>query len=181
MKQDHRIYITGASCAGVTTLGSALGRHFDLRHIDVDDFYWLPTQPPYTTKRAPEQRVGLIREEMGEGGWVLTGSFDGWGDALIADVDLIVFVATPTPVRMERLMAREKERYGDRILPGGDMQEIHVAFRQWASQYDDPGFSGRSRARHEAWLSQQHAPVIRLDGTLAREELTARVIAALSG
>lgn len=34
-----RIYITGASCAGVTTLGQALAPLLDAIQIDVDDFY----------------------------------------------------------------------------------------------------------------------------------------------
>lgn len=38
-----RIYITGASCAGVTTLGRTLASLLSLRHLDVDDFYWLPS------------------------------------------------------------------------------------------------------------------------------------------
>jgi hypothetical protein len=39
-----------------------------------------------------------------------------------------------------------------------DRHDIHVAFRQWASRYDDPEFSGRNRARHESWLSSQLSP-----------------------
>ena len=46
-----RIYITGASCAGVTTLGSALARALDAVHVDVDDYYWLPSDPPFSRKR----------------------------------------------------------------------------------------------------------------------------------
>jgi hypothetical protein len=83
-------------------------------------------------------------------------------------------------IRMERLLAREKERYGDRIMPGGDMHEIHVAFHQWASRYDDPTFSGRNRARHEAWLSGQMIPVIRLDGTHEVDNLAMTVTEALT-
>lgn len=103
----------------------------------------------------------------------------GWGDALMAAVDLIVFVVTPTPVRLERLAAREKQRFGDRIAPGGDMHQIHVAFREWASQYDDPGFSGRNRAWHERWLSEQTAQVLRIDGTREAQKMAADVIQAL--
>lgn len=99
---------------------------------------------------------------------------------LIASVDLIVFVVTPTPVRLERLARREKERFGDRIAPGGDMHGIHVAFREWASQYDDPNFSGRNRAWHEAWLSEQTASVLRIDGMNSAEKMVAGVIHALS-
>ncbi|WP_139214553.1 P-loop NTPase family protein [Pseudomonas graminis] len=62
----------------------------------------------------------------------------GWREALITHVDLIVFAVTPTPFRLARLAAGERERVGDRITPRGDMHEMHVAFRKWASQYDDP-------------------------------------------
>ncbi|WP_421556597.1 adenylate kinase [Pseudomonas kitaguniensis] len=175
-----RIYITGASCAGVTTLGRTLASLLSLRHLDVDDFYWLPSNPPFTTKRPPDERVALIQQNFGDDGWVLTGSCMGWGDALISNVDLIVFVVTPTLVRLERLAAREKQRFGDRIAPGGDMHEIHVAFREWASQYDDPTFSGRNRAWHERWMSTQTVPTARVDGLSSAEKMAADVIQALS-
>ncbi|MDD1017319.1 adenylate kinase [Pseudomonas rubra] len=175
-----RIYITGASCAGVTTLGQNLATELDARQVDVDDFFWMPTNPPFTTKRPVSERVPLIQQALGDQEWVLSGSCIGWGDELIAHADLIVFVATATPVRLERLAAREKARFGDRIAPGGDMHEIHVAFREWASQYDDPNFSGRNRGWHEAWISAQTAPVLRIDGTSRPETIVADVLDALS-
>lgn len=102
-----RIYITGASCAGVTTLGQHLALLLGIRQVDVDDFFWMPTNPPFTTKRAVSERVSLMQQELGDDDWVLTGSCIDWGDALIAHADLIVFVVTPTSVRLERLAARE--------------------------------------------------------------------------
>lgn len=175
-----RIYITGASCAGVTTLGRNLATQLDIRQVDVDHFYWIPTDPPFTTKRPPRDRVSLMQQALGSGDWVLSGSCMGWGDALIGDADLIVFVVTPTTVRLERLAARENAQFGDRIAPGGDMHEIHVAFREWASQYDDPNFPERNRARHEAWLSRQTVPIIRVDGMSSAEQMAADVIRAAS-
>lgn len=176
---EHRIYVTGAAGSGVTTLGRALSAAFGPVHIDCDDYYWMPTDPPYTTKRPAAERVPLIRSALGEGGWVLTGSFDGWGDPLIDRVGLIVFVSTPQPVRLARLAAREKERFGDRILPGGDMYGIHRSFMDWAAGYELPGFNGRNRARHEAWLSRQVAPVLRLDGEIPPAELVDAVSVVL--
>ena len=175
-----RIYITGASCAGVTTLGQHLETRLGVRQIDVDDYYWIPTNPPFTTKRPPSDRVSLMQQALGDDGWVLTGSCMNWGDALIADAELIVFVVTPTPVRLERLAAREKARFGDRIAPGGDMHQIHVAFREWASQYDDPNFSGRNQAWHETWLSRQTAPVLRVDGMNSTAQLATEIAQAVS-
>lgn len=179
MKQGCRVYITGASCAGVTTLGRTLACLLGIKYLDIDDFFWLPTDLPYTIIRPPEERINLIAQELTGARWILSGSLDHWGEVLLTEADMIVFVVTPTPVRMERLAAREKARYGDRILPGGDMYETHLSFRQWASQYDVNGFSGRNRARHEAWLLQQTIPVIRLDGTKACEDLAAQIIPAL--
>lgn len=173
-----RIYLTGASCAGVTTLGRGLATHLSVPHLDVDDYFWMPTDPPFTTKRPPDDRVRLIAAAMGSGGWVLSGSLDGWGDALADAATLIVFVVTPTPIRMQRLHTRERERFGARVEPGGDMHAIHVAFRDWASQYDVPDFARRSRARHEAWLERRQTPVVRVDGTKAVAELVGEVLGA---
>ena len=175
-----RLHITGASCSGVTTLGRALADKLGVQQVDVDGFYWMPTDPPFTTKRPPEERVRLIRQELPEKGWLLTGSLMGWGDALIKNVSMIVFVDTPTSIRMTRLKNRETERYGDRIKSGGDMFEIHTAFHQWALQYDDPTFSGRNRAKHETWLTVQEAPILCLDGTSTVSHLVSLVIQALS-
>lgn len=165
MHSTAKIYLTGASCSGVSSLGAALAEHLGLPQLDVDAFYWMPTNPPFTTKRPPEDRVRLISQcQSQSAGWILTGSFIGWGDALIRDADLIVFLQTPTAIRLERLDKREAQRHGSRILPGGDMHEAHKAFRDWASRYDDPSFSGRNHAQHERWLSAQRAPVLRLQG-----------------
>lgn len=123
----------------------------------------------------------LIQQALGENDWVLTGSCTGWGNALLTGVELIVHVVTPTPVRLERLAAREKSRFGDRIAPGGDMHELHVAFKKWASQYDDPDFAGRNRAWHEQWLSRQPSPVMQVDGTSSVKQITSEVTLALLG
>ena len=143
-------------------------------------FFWMPTNHPFTTKRPASERVSLIQQEFGDKDWVLIGSYMDWGYELITHVDLIVFVVTATTVRLNRLAAREKKRFENRIAPGGDMHEIHVAFRGWASQCDNPNFSGRNRAWHEAWISEQTAPVLQIHGVNCAEKMAADVIDALS-
>ncbi|NWJ25873.1 adenylate kinase [Rhizobium sp. RM] len=171
-----RIHITGASCCGVSTLGAALSQRFSVPQLDVDDFYWMPTDPPFTTKRPPQDRVRQMQEQQAAlAGWILTGSCMVWGDALMDNIDLIIFLHTPTPTRLQRLDARESERHGTRILPGGDMHETHQAFRDWASRYDDPSFTGRNLAQHERWLSKQTKPTLRLQGEEPTEDLVHKV------
>ena len=56
------IHIFGASGSGTTTLGRYLAQRLGGVHLDSDDFFWLPTDPPYTQKRPIEMRVPLMRE-----------------------------------------------------------------------------------------------------------------------
>ncbi|MNO02156.1 hypothetical protein D3C81_2224770 [compost metagenome] len=60
------------------------------------------------------------------------------------------------------------------------MHEIHVAFRAWAAQYDDPTFNGRNRAWHEAWLAQQAVPVVKVDGASSTKTIAEQVIAGVA-
>jgi len=167
MSSQPRIHITGASGAGTSTLGHHLARALDVQHLDTDDFYWLPTQIPFTQKRPPADRVRLMKTAQGKHGWVLSGSLMGWGEPAIKSVDLVVYLSLPQDVRMARLKARERRLYSDRIGPGGDMHASHQAFMAWARRYEDPEFEGRSRARHQAWLETLQNPVLPLDSNRA--------------
>ena len=103
-----------------------------------------------------------------------------WGNSLIRAVDFIVFIYTPTVIRLQRLDQRVAARYGDRILPDGDMHAAHLAFRDWASLYEDPTCPGRNLAKHDHWLSEQSVPVLRLDGMKATRRLVQFVEEKLS-
>jgi len=174
-----KIHILGAACSGVTTLGASLAERLAIPLVDIDDYFWLPAEIPFSLKRPVAERISLIEEAKGPAGWILSGSLDGWGDDLVEDADLVIFLTTPTPVRLARLKRREAARFGERIAPGGDMETIHRGFMDWAAQYDTPGFMGRSRTRHEVWLEDQRAPVLRLSGTRPVDELTGVVLDSL--
>ena len=93
---------------------------------------------------------------------------------------LVVFVLTPTELRLKRLLARERERYGiEALTPGGIMYKTHVTFMNWAAGYDQGGHDGRSRSRHEAWLARLPCPVLRVDGSNAVDILVRQVAGAL--
>lgn len=175
---DRRLYILGASGSGVSTLGRRLGEALGLETFDVDDYYWLPTDPPFQHKRPIEDRLALLHVDLVGPGWVLSGSLDGWGDAVADKATHVVFLDTDTATRLARLRAREAARFGARIAPGGDMEIHHEAFVAWAAAYDQGTQSGRNRPRHEAWLARRVAPVIRLDGARPVDTLVAEVLAA---
>lgn len=175
-----RIHITGASGAGTTTLGAAVGQAVDVTHVDTDNFYWQPTEPPFTIARPMPERLERLEAVLAQSErWVLSGSLMGWGDSLSPAFDLVVFLYLTPEVRLERTLARERKRYGPRIQPGGDMHEQHLAFMDWSRGYDTPGWRGRNLALHEAWLTGLSCPVLRIDGSPTPAESLARVLAVL--
>jgi adenylate kinase family enzyme len=177
----RRVHIFGASGSGTTTLALALAAAHGHRHLDTDDFYWLPSNPPFRDVRPVEERLVLLRRALVEGpAWVISGSLCGWGDPLIPEFDLVVFLAVATEVRMARLRAREVERYGrEAIAPGGALHGSHTEFLDWAARYDAGGLDMRSRALHEVWLAALPGATLRLEGDRPVAEQLARAEAAV--
>ncbi|MHB8381712.1 MAG: P-loop NTPase family protein [Candidatus Binataceae bacterium] len=175
-----RIHVTGASGAGVTSLGRALADALALPHHDSDDYLWLPTAPPYREMRAAPDRLRLMREVfLDRADWVLSGSLAGWGDPLISLFDLVFYLYAPTAVRVQRLRIREAKHFGtDAVAVGGWRHQETEKFIEWASHYDDGGAS-RNLALHQAWLAALPCRVLRLDGTRPLPELVKEVCLAI--
>lgn len=174
------VHIFGASGSGTSTLGRVLSEQAGFRWMDSDDYFWLPTEPRYTTVRAAEERVKLMLADLDAAEQaVISGSLMDWGNELIPRFTLAVRLVTPTEVRIERIKQREYERFGDRVLPGGDMYEQHLAFYQWAEAYDDGPLGKRSRRSHDEWQKRLACPLIVLSGEDAPEENVKRILEAL--
>src|SRR5262245_13419262 len=113
MMKNRRIHLTGASGSGVTTVGRALASALAVPHHDTDDYYWRPTIPPYQEKRPLADRIHLMNELfLPRADWVLSGSLDSWSDSIAPHFDLVVFVWTPTEIRLARLREREARHFG---------------------------------------------------------------------
>lgn len=172
-----RIHVMGASGSGTTSLGIALAQKLGIAHLDSDEFYWMPTDPPYTTPREITARIAMLEQQaLPDRGWVLTGSALKWGISIEPLYQLVVFLRLDSAVRMARIRRRETERYGSRIAPGGDMAQKSQAFLEWAESYDVAGPEQRSLAAHEAWLQKQAVPVLRLNSISPVTELAQAVL-----
>ena len=165
------IHIFGASGSGTSTLGHALSEAFGCKHMDTDDYFWLPTDPKYTCKRPVEERLFLMERDIEQNeAAVISGSLTGWGDGLIPHFTLCIRLVTDTSVRIERLKKREREKFGARLDAGGDMHEAHLAFLEWASKYDAGDENMRSLKKHILWQEKLSCPVIVLDGAAELEK-----------
>ncbi|WP_051284616.1 hypothetical protein [Nisaea denitrificans] len=174
----QRLHVFGASGSGTSTFGRAWAARFGHKHLDTDDFYWMPTEPAFQEKRPVPERIRLLKQAFEkEESWILTGSMVSWGEPLIDSFQLAVFIYTPFNLRMERLIAREEARYGAEALePGGAHYEAHMAFLEWAASYDTGGHEIRSLKMHEAWIERLPCPVVRVSGTDSTETQIEQVV-----
>ena len=157
----NKILIIGASGSGTTTIGKKLADKLNIPHIETDDLFWIPADPPYTQFRNQDELDMIIRTKVtSKDGWVLSGSPCGWGDAIINLVDLVVFLTVPTEIRINRIVKREQTRFGNEVLEGGRLFESHQAFLAWTKCYDSGDITGRTKAMHENWLLNLHCPVL---------------------
>lgn len=168
-----KIHILGASGSGTTTLARALAPAVGATALDSDDYYWLPTQPPFRDRRDRALRRQLVMADLEHHPRaILSGAILGWGDDLEHAFDLVVFLSLPHELRVRRLRDRELTRYG----------EVNEAFIAWAAGYDDdpPTSSTRNRRRQLEWLGERRCPVLRLEGDLTVADRVALTLGHLA-
>lgn len=167
-----RVLIMGGPGSGTSTLAAALAERPGWEHLETDDFQWLDQVPPFTRKVDEATRLlNILNALKPQQNIAVAGSIVDWGEALENAFDLIVFRVLDTPLRLQRLISRERQRY-DTADP---------VFIEWASQYEQGGRPGRSRASHEAWLSRRRGKVLRLEGDLEVALQVSMVLDALTG
>lgn len=172
LEQTKVIHIFGASGSGTTTLAKAISKQFGFHFIDTDDAIWEKTDPPFSKRKSRAKSREYVEKQLDRHEHsVISGAFVGWGDCFKERVDLFVYLHLPLPVRLERIQKREYNRFGSRILPGGDLYQQHTDFLDWVSQYEQAGKDVRGQKQHEAWLEDVSVPVIRITDVLTIEEL----------
>ena len=175
------IHIYGASGSGTSTLGRKICEELGYKFMDTDDYFWLPTNPKYTTKRNKEERLALMKKDISENdNVVISGSLVDWGDELIPLFTLAIRLVTDTEIRIKRLKIRENKKFGDRIMPGGDMYANHIEFIEWAKKYDTGSVNMRSKAKHDEWQKMILCKQIVLDGADDLEENFKKVQAEIN-
>ena len=167
-----KILVFGASGSGTTTLGKAIAKAWNTEHLDADDYYWEKTDPPFQKKVPLEIRNQALWDDFDRYQKVIvSGSLVSWGEKWTEVFDLAVFLRLESAIRMNRLRLREEERLGDKLKWDPTTREQSEAFLDWANQYDDPAFEGRSLRLHQLWATKLKAQIIELNSHKPIREL----------
>ena len=159
------ILICGLNGTGKSTLGRILADRLGYEFIDNEDLFFPKADPSYAFSgpRSKEEVIRLLEKRISENNRFIFAAVKGdYGDRLIASLGYIVLIEVPKRIRNRRVRDRSYQKFGDRILPGGDLYEKES---KWFSLTDS-----RPDDYVTEWLEMVDCPVIRIDGTLPVEQ-----------
>lgn len=171
---QHRIIVCGGNGAGKSTLGKALAQALSLPFLDIEDYYFPKTDERYlyAVQRSTEEAISLLQRDVERlDSFVLAAVKADYTHAIGERFTCAVFVEVPKEIRMQRVRERSYRKFGDRMLPGGDLYSREQRFFELVeSRTEEP-------IRH--WLSSLSVPVIRVDGLRQPGENVQTVIDSL--
>lgn len=165
------ILICGLNGAGKSTLGRALAERLGFHFIDNEDLYFPKTDPSYlyAAPRMREEVEKLLLHEIKEHeNFIFTSVKGDYGAEVVSCFRYAVLVEIPRDLRLQRVRDRSFQKFGDRILPGGDLYE-------WEEQFFDL-VASRAENTVKEWAGTLHCPIIPVDGTNSVEENIAYIL-----
>jgi len=177
------IAFCGLNGSGKSTLAHALAKATGYFEMDAEDYYF-PEQKssrqqalegaeniktyhlgdvPFSVPRTKDEvQAAMLADMQAHPQFVLAGVTIRWRSEILERIGLVFWVQTPAEERVRRIQMREEFRFGDRVLPGGDLYEQQYEFRKMAFERDIGAV--------EQSLQGLKCPVLRLDGTLPVEQ-----------
>ena len=125
------ILMCGLNGAGKSTLGKALAEALHYRFIDNEDLYFPKTDPhaPYGVQRSREEVEQLLLDEIeAHPDFVFTSVKGDYGEKVRSCFQYAVLVSVPRELRLQRVRGRSFQKFGERMLPGGDLYEQEQSF-----------------------------------------------------
>lgn len=159
------IIVCGLNGAGKSTLGKALAKELQLHFVDNEDLYFPKDDPRYlfASPRPREEVERLLLQEMKTHENFVFASVKGdYGEDIYPFFRYAVLIEVPKEIRMQRVRERSFQKFGNRMLPGGDLYEKEEAFFAYVGS--------RAENTVEEWIKYLHCPILRVDGTKPIEE-----------
>ncbi len=159
------ILICGLNGVGKSTLGKALAEKLNFYFIDNEDLYFPKTDSHYlyASPRTREEVERLLFSEIKAHEDFVFASVKGdYGKTVLSLFQYAILIEVPREIRIERVQSRSFQKFGNRMLSGGDLYEQEERFFEFV----------KSRAENtvEEWIQSLNCPVIRIDGTKPVEE-----------
>ena len=114
---------------------------------------------PRTRKEAEKL---LLHEITLHKNFVFASVKGDYGEFIHPFFQYAVLIDVPKDIRLQRVKNRSYQKFGNRMLPGGDLHEQEEEFFHFVES--------RKEEDVEEWLQSLSCPIIRVDGTRSVEE-----------
>lgn len=168
---EERVILCGGNGAGKSTLGRTLSRVLGWPFFDIEAYYFPDAggDYPYRTPRTREEVEALLLADLRANPRCLLAAVKGaYGPEVEGLLTCAVLLDVPKEARLERVRRRSYQKFGDRMLPGGDLHDREEQFFRMVE--------GRSQGDVEAWLEGAGLPALRLDATEETPRLAEAVV-----
>ena len=161
---SNGIIIMGLNGSGKSTICHELAVLLNYRYMDVEDYYFLDSEIPYSKSRTHEEATQLILNDIKiYHNYVLSSVGCNWGFEIASTYKLAILLYAPLQVRLERIKQREINRFGNRVLAGGDMYESQKRFHDMVAS--------RSAEDIKQQAYSLTCPVLEINATLPVKEI----------
>lgn len=159
------IIVCGLNGTGKSTLGKALAEKLHFYFIDIENLYFPKTDPQYIYA-APRTREDvaelLIYEMRAHENFILASVKGDYGEDIYSFFRCVILLDVPKDIRLQRVKERSFQKFGNRMLSGGDLYEQEEKFFRFVEFRDENTV--------EEWVKSLKCPVIRINGTKPIEE-----------
>jgi adenylate kinase family enzyme len=159
------IIICGLNGSGKSTLGKALAEKLDFYFIDNEDLYFPKTNSTYvySAPRTHEEVEKLLFSEMkAHENFVFASVKGNYGEHIYPFFQYAVLIDVSKDIRIQRVRNRSFQKFGNRMLMGGDLYEQEERFFEFVKS--------RPENTVEEWIHSLKCPIIRIDGTKSMKE-----------
>ncbi len=159
------IIVCGLNGSGKSTLGKALAEKLDFHFMDNEDLYFPKTNPNYvysSTRTREEVEQRLFSEVKSHENFVFASVKGDYGEHIYPFFQYAVLIDVSKDIRIQRVRDRSFQKFGNRMLIGGDLYEREEKFFELVKS--------RPENTVEEWIQSLKCPIIRIDGTKSIEE-----------
>lgn len=152
------ILVFGLNGSGKSTLARALADALDYKFMDIEEYVFMDADVPFTKQRSREAYLSLMQKDMVKYDTFVLASVKGdFGDEIASGYKLGVYIDVPYDIRINRVIKRMTDKFGDRVKAGGDMYDSEMKFLEFVKS--------RTVQSVEMWSDTLHCPILRVDGT----------------
>ena len=168
------IQICGLNGCGKSTLGRALAERIGFHFIDNENlnFSRTNTDEPYMNPKSRTDVERLLMDEVSKHpDFVFSAVKGDYGKDIIPMYNYVVVIEVPKEIRSQRVRDRSFQKFGNRMLMGGDLYDQEERFFQMVASRKDEYVDN--------WLQTVKCPIIRVDGTKPIDENVEHIIHVL--